>query len=425
MKRLCSLIVVGIMGSLMALPTADAIKVVEKEDKALDIGIHAQLLGFAERIGDPVRNDIRLYLFLKQARLNLRGRLDDFKMHMQLVFGGEEEVRNKNASLGLLDLSVDAPLFKGLRVKFGQFNIPYSRERITDDAFFQFTDRSLQNLAFRMGRDVGIALHGYTDMGLDGTMGIFTGGGRDVPLRFLPEVLGIPLLVARVGINHDLDEDIYTLRQTDFNPDHLKWAFFVNGLYMHDSLVGHSTVLNVKATEKSLLTDSDWNPYINRSPLDKGNFWQAGGDVALRAPLSSYALTGEAEVNVGRYSNIYGSVILYGGRGQVGIYKKPIEVALRYAVIKPDDDFSNGGVAITGNQLIHEVGPAVTLYFLEHRLKAILETSLLVNVPVVTEANVGDYILTDQIGQATLVGTGNAVVRKTVPQAKLLLQASF
>ena len=171
----------GMMMVFLVSVNAFGIEVIRKEDKELDINIHGQVLGFGERVKDPSRNDLRLYLFLKQARLNFKGRFDDFKYHMQLVFGGEEEVKDKNASLGLLDLSVDFPITSMIRLKIGQFNVPYSRERVTDDAFFLFTDRSIQNLGFRVGRDVGVAVHGYFPYDIAATIGVFTGGGRDIP----------------------------------------------------------------------------------------------------------------------------------------------------------------------------------------------------------------------------------------------------
>ena len=59
--------------------------------------------------------------------------------------------------------------------------------------------------------------------------------------------------MARVGIG-DLDDDAYALKN-DLDPKTSKAAFFVNGLYTKDSLIGHSTVLNIRATDKNLLID--------------------------------------------------------------------------------------------------------------------------------------------------------------------------
>ncbi|OGQ21535.1 MAG: hypothetical protein A3I05_03275 [Deltaproteobacteria bacterium RIFCSPLOWO2_02_FULL_44_10] len=423
----------GMMMVFLVSVNAFGIEVIRKEDKELDINIHGQVLGFGERVKDPSRNDLRLYLFLKQARLNFKGRFDDFKYHMQLVFGGEEEVKDKNASLGLLDLSVDFPITSMIRLKIGQFNVPYSRERVTDDAFFLFTDRSIQNLGFRVGRDVGVAVHGYFPYDIAATIGVFTGGGRDIPLRFIPQKLGTPLFVTRFGINKGLDEDIFTLKQNNFRKDSSGWALFMNGLFMRDSNVGHSTVMNVKATEKSLLTNSNWNPFINLSPLDRGDLWQGGADFAVRTSVSSCIVSAEAEANYAKYANGYGGLSLMGGRMQTSLYKAPFEVAVRYAALRPDSRFryfdsknkTTFDITPTGG-LIHEVGPSLNFYFKEHHAKIIFEPSVLINVPVATEPGIGSYVLTDQVDQTSVLAlSGASVARKVVPQAKLLFQMNF
>src|SRR4029079_15829527 len=99
----------------------------------------------------------------------------------------------------------------------GQFKVPYGRESITDEAQFQKVDHSIDFLGFNLGRDVGAAIHTYAGK-FAGTAGVFTGGGRDVPLRFLPEHLGVPMLVARAGYNDGLDKDIFTVAQNDLHP---------------------------------------------------------------------------------------------------------------------------------------------------------------------------------------------------------------
>ncbi len=409
----------------------DAIEVVNKEDVGLNIGGRAQVYGFAQYVNDSVRNDARLYLFLKQARLNLSGRYKPVKYYLELAFAGEEEVRapNPGVSLNLLDLYFDIPVWKEMSLRIGQFKIPYSRERLVNSEAMQFADRSIDNLAFQFGRDVGGALYGRHG-NMEAAFGVFTGGGRDQPQRFLPQNLGFPLLVLRAGYDTGVDQDIFTIQQNTLEPDGTKYAALVNALYMKDSIIGHSTVLNVKTAEKSLLLNSNWNPFISQAPLDKGNLWQGGFDLALRKPLGAYSLSAEAEGNYGRYSNAYGKVDLFGGRTQIGIYRKPFEVSVRYAVIRPDANFANGGASVTGTGLIHEVTPGATYYFKGHQMKLIVDAPLLINVPVVTEPAVGAYVLTEQPDQASVLnptrtGGPGTVVRQFVPEGRILFQAGF
>src|SRR5205085_9114193 len=144
--------------------------------------------------------------------------------------------------------------------------------------------------------------------------------------------------------------DPYALKN-DLDPKTTKASFFINGLYTKDSLVGHSTVLNIKFIDKSLMLNPNWNPYIARTPYSQGQWWQLGADAAVRAPFAGgTSLSAEAEVNWAGYSNDYGQLHAAGGRAQAGIAWKPFEFALRYAVLFPDAHFSSGGAQITGTK---------------------------------------------------------------------------
>lgn len=411
---------------LIGMPVkTSAFEVFNKDDRALDINVRGQIYGVAEKVDDAARYDTRLYLFLKQARLQLLGHVDEFKYQFQVAFGGEEEVKNKNSSLSLLDLSIDVPIYDAVHFRVGQFRVPYSRERITDSAHMIFADRSMNNLVFSSGRDVGGALHGQFDNNMSFAAGVFTGAGRDVPLRFLPQKLGIPLTVLRVGMDTGVDEDMFTLKQNNFNPEKTSWAFFVNGEYLKDSIVGHSSVLNVKTTEKSLLADSAWNPFFSTSKL--GQFFKFGSDWALRMPFGDYAFAAEAEINYGKYVNSSGSLSAIGGRGQVSVYKAPFEFGVRYSMLQPDNDFANTKRKIVDNSLMHEIAPAATLYLMDHQAKIIFDFPMLLNVPVANEVGVGSYVLTEQSDQVSVLSTAaNTITRQNfVPQARVLIQGSF
>ena len=83
--------------------------------------------------------------------------------------------------------------------------------------------------------------HTYTYSGkFAGTAGNFyrEAVSRDVPLRFLPENLGVPMLVARVGYNDGLDKDVFTVAQNDLHPQRTVKATYINGMYMKDTRIG-------------------------------------------------------------------------------------------------------------------------------------------------------------------------------------------
>jgi hypothetical protein len=390
-----------------------------------------QLMGSAQSVLDKLRSDKRIYLFLKQARLGLTANIDDVILDFQTAFGGEEIVvaPSPGVSLQLLDYSVDFPILESLRLKVGQYKVPYGREGLTNTGYLLFGDRSVQYNAFLLGRDVGVTLYGSSDA-LTGALGVFTGGGRDVPIRYLPEKFGFPMITLRLGYNEGYDENVLTLRQTNFNSKP-GYAAYVNGLYMRDFIIGHSTILNVKSIDKSLLIDPAWNPYIAAIPFSQGVLWQVGGDAAFRNPINdNWWALGEVELNRGGYENGFGAIFLTGGRIQLAVSRKPFDIGIRYAFFKPDKNFAyvannSQSYTITDDKLVHELTLGVNYYLKNDRLKVTADLPFLFQVPVMDDPVSGAYILTQQQSQVSYISTGGSVVRKNVVQGRLQLQYMF
>jgi hypothetical protein len=354
--------------------------------------------------------------------------VEDWRYGVMLAFGGEDEIKapTPGISLGLLDMYVDVPvkILGNSYVRVGQFRVPYGRERLTESGTLLFADRSIQNLAFRVGRDVGATFH--TQAGpLVAGVGIFTGGGRDIPERYLPQTLGTPMVVLRAGVDTGIGEDVFATRDLQAVPDTLQMAFFVNGFYVKDSLVGHSTVFNTKSSEKPLLINGNWNPFVAQAPFTLGRLWQVGADVAARAPVGPGVLSGEVEGNFGVYQNDYGDIRVAGGRAQVAYQWNPVQVALRYALVLPDERFAVGDAPITGKRAIQEVTPAITYSFKGFGAKIVADLPIQLNTPVIFEEAVGSYLLTEQPDQTALLKKGAPISRQNVIEARLLVQASF
>jgi len=405
----------------------------EKHESTLEITPYGrlQLLGFAQSLTDNVQKNQRVYIYLKEARLGFYGHDGDTKLDVQFAFGGEDIVvaPSPGVSLQLLDFSIDIPLSSSLRFKAGQFKVPYGREGMTNTGYFSFGDRSILYNAFGMGWDVGFATYGSSG-DLTGVVGIFTGGGRDVPIKYLPEKIGIPMVVFRAGINHGYDEDILTTKQTNCNLSSGS-AFYINALYTWDSRIGHSTALNVKSSDKSLLLNGNWNPFIAASPLDEGQLWQIGADAAVRTSIDeSKTFFAEAELNSGGYNNKYGSIFLVGGRTQFGIHMNPYEIALRYAFVRPDSKFAYRSSTrqlynIVDKNLIHEITLGATYFLKGDRLKLILDVPLLIQVPVMNDPISGAYVLTQQPDQVSYLASGGMINRQNVVQGRIELQYAF
>ena len=421
---------IALAAALAATAARADIQVAKGDDFQLNAGVVTQALGFGQQVSDPYTNDARMYLFMKEARVRGSGQYQDVKFHLEMGLGGSESINaTTGVALDLLDLNVDIPLSflgSGAYVRVGQFKVPYGREALTYSGYSQFIGRSIDDLGFRIGRDVGVALTvkpgPFTFVG-----GVFTGGGRDVPPdHYLPERIGIPQLVARFGIG-DADDDVYELKN-DMHPDRTRAAFFVNGMYTKDSTIGHSSVLNVKLADKSLLLDANWNPYIGKSPLSQGELWQAGADATIRTPIThELAATGEAEVNWAGYDNKYGALHIAGARVQAGVAYKSVELALRYAILVPDAKFATGGMSVTGKpgKAIQEITPTATWYIKGQNLKIVADLPYLINTPVYTEKNIGSYVGVELPDETTVLAKGGTVGRQNVLEGRVMLQAGF
>jgi hypothetical protein len=407
---------------------ANAAQVLKTDNAAMDVGGRLQLLGFAQKLDDGQRDNERLYLFLKQGRLSLSGNVDAWRYRVMVAFGGEDEIKapTPGIALGLLDMYVDVPLtFLGnTYVRVGQFKVPYSRERLTESGTLLFADRSIQNTAFRVGRDVGATL--YTQQGpLVAGIGIFTGGGRNIPERYLPQTLGTPMVALRAGYDGGLGEDVFATRMNQDVPDKTQVAFFVNGFYLKDSLVGHSSVLNTRPSEKSLLMNVNWNPYLGQSPFSLGRLWQIGADAAMRTPVGPGVLSAEVEGNFGVYQNDYGDIRVPGGRAQVAYQWNPVQLALRYSFIRPDNQFAVGTAAITGTKAMQEVTPSLTYNFKGFPAKIVMDLPIQLNTPVIFEEGIGSYLLLEQPDQTALLKKNAPITRQNVVEARMLVQATF
>jgi hypothetical protein len=421
-----------------AAPAAALTEVMRHDDTAVDLGARLQVMGFAEQLqADPYRSAGRLYLFMKQARLEAAAHKGEVDFYSQLALGGED-VYTTNTNLTLLDMYAAGPWWR-----VGQFRVPFGRELMSNGGRLAFLDRSIVSPFFLTGRDVGAALQGRLGP-TRAIAGVFTGGGRDTPQRYLPEILGIPLLVARVGLG-DVDADAFNLAQHDAAPtDGPRYGVAAGAMFTRDSRVGHSTILNIKnGFEKSLLLSPGWNPYIaKKDPVTgepaQGQLFQLGLDGAARAPWQGGLASGEAELLYGSFGNEYGALGVFGGRAQLAYARGPFEAALRYAVVVPDARMAatntTAGSPTQGQTTalvpdgapIHELTPALTWFLDGDRLKLVFDLPVQLGAPVVTEKGIGSYSLIDQPDQTGLAtNPANPLARQLVVQLRGGLQYAF
>ncbi len=479
--------IAGLLVALGALGTPQAyaqsvdpgVSVVNNDKLQLNIYGRGQMMGTVENVPDTRASHNRVYLFLNEARVGFKGGYDDlFKYELQLDFGGES-INGSNTDMSLMDAYADIPvkpLGENTVVKIGQMRVPYSREALTDTGYMEFTNRSVANMAAFQGRDYGLAIMG-TKGNLTGTIGTFTGGGRNVPQRYLPENIGVPYMVARVGYNDGADDDIYHVMGIDRDLKRDTKAFYINAIYMQDTRIGHSTALGVHTIDDNVLIDSNFNPYLKQGDAtagtgtlcsavtcERGNLFFIGTDGVIRHRIDeSHSLQLEYEGNWGGYQNRFGVLHVASGRAQGEYTSGAFEIGLRYGILSMDDKAgftANGNAAAPFNntsfsrliggaagakgayqynanmgQAIHEITPSITWHIRGHNMKVVASLPIFLDAPLWIDNADGAYVFTDPTpsGAATLYTAqdsvlatpGNNTVRRTIPEGRMMFQFMF
>ena len=415
----------------MSAPSLAITEVSKTGDWEIGVGGRMNLMGLGEVSQDTIRDKYKIYLFQKNSRLEFSAKNGENLFYTQLALGGED-VYTGNTNLTLLDMYTKIPTPYGNLVA-GQYKVPFGGEQLTDGGNLVFNKRSLLELGFQMGRDYGVGWQG--SMGpVNAMVGVFAGGGRDVPERYIPVKMGVPMMVARVGVG-EIGKDMYSLpepyeTQRAFGEDVTRSGLYLNGLYTKNTLVGHGSVLSQRKFDNTIMLNTAWNPYLAAQPNSTGNeYWAAGVDYKVQ----NGPLTAEAEVNHAQFSNNLGNLQLSGARAQVGYNVNPFEVALRYSALLPDSKFAvtnattKATTALTPDgKAIQEIAPSITWFINGHNLKLVADLPIQIDAPVVTEKNIGNYNLINQPDQTSYLATGvGTLSRQFIVQGRLGLQYQF
>ena len=136
---------------------------------------------------------------LRRARavFNGHGFGTDKRFKIELAFSPRDlgyEPGQGIAHVPLLSWFVDLGDSRDLRVKAGQYKVPFSRQRVVSSGNLQLVDRSIANAEFNLDRDTGVEIHSE-DLGgldlLDYHLGVFMNRGRNLqaPTNVSPMVL--------------------------------------------------------------------------------------------------------------------------------------------------------------------------------------------------------------------------------------------
>jgi hypothetical protein len=343
--------------------------------------------------------------------------------------------------------------------------MPWSQASASYEEDLLFTDRSeLFNLFFNAGYDSSV--YGKARWGdVDAVLGVEQ-GAANLPQRYLPEELVLPVpMFLRVGIG-TLREDPARFRQTDFGTlEATQWGLHVNGFWAADSNAGHSTLFGQMATEAeatkgpfyngNMLFSKLFNPFAGFTTgpgsLSKpdNQFWNASVDAQLRIPQGENAWVAGAQWSVSQYvakgmnavkvpgvslgnqpvirGNIYnfGQITVQGGEAYAGYVAPRWSAAGRLDLLLPDPMIGNATVSYFDSDPVWELTFPSLGYKLNKYSKLVAETELTYNAAEAIDSD-GLYQLKTVPVEAALATAGTPIQHEWLTgKARLMLQVAF
>jgi phosphate-selective porin OprO/OprP len=168
-KQIVLIVFCVILGNILSM-NAQAIEI-KDFTRQHTLHLSGTFQGDYRYISEDVRADNRFDI--RRARLNVHGVfLKDLEYKLSSEFQGNITRRLVDA-FGIYHISPD------LKIQFGQFKVPFSREWLIDDSVFFFAERSI-GFSLQPWRDIGLAISGeLLEHLFSYQMGIFNGDGID------------------------------------------------------------------------------------------------------------------------------------------------------------------------------------------------------------------------------------------------------
>ncbi len=273
-----------------------------------------------------------------------KGRLrwSGFMYSPKFVYVIQLEVADPNSADGskdtsLKDFAIDIQHYENVKVRMGQFKVPFNRQQMTFFADLQFVDTSLASKKFNANqinaRDVGIMMRGAHDEGkLQYFVGVFNGN----------------------GINQEQDNDTsqyLTVGRIVFNP-------------LGEMSISESDLAN---TEKPLFSVGAGYAY------DAGSNEGVANQGSAQTLAIEFAYKHQGKSVQGEYyfrdddrnADADGAYI----QGGVFVVSEKIEIAARYSHFSPD----------IANSDVEEITAGFNVFFAGHRRKLQVEISNISN----------------------------------------------
>jgi len=263
---------------------------------------------------------------VKRAKVFLQGNAfsEDLTYKVQVNAAG--------SAVSLEDFYMNYKLAKVLRVRAGQYKVPFNRQELTSSGNQQFVDRAITNGVFALNRDQGVTIYSFAlNDYLEYAAGIFNGNGKN---KSANENNG-HLYAGRIAIYPLGKFNMYSESDTD-STESLKAGIAFAGAY------------NRRVTFKD--DEEDFTKDVTGITADGIVKWHGASVVGdyfwKREDIRNLTDVASQGLNI-----------------QAGMFiiPKNIEIAVRFAVVDPDQD--------TGNDKTQEIAGTANYFIQSHKLK--------------------------------------------------------
>lgn len=309
----------------------------ETDRAVINLSNRMQVRYTHEQPGDPNNHESKGSFRLRRARTKLDGWIytPDLSFELQTDWADSGSI--------IQDLNVNYDVTRGrkaFQIKGGQFKVPFGRQELTSSGNLQFVDRSIVSAEFARGRDIGLQIWGQTPGNrLEWRTGMFNGAGRNRTAN---------------------DNDTFQLDAR------VTWNVLGDVKYSEaDFETTDRPMLAVAANYEA----NNMQGATTGDDVDREVF---GADASFKYRGLSIFAEGFRRVSEPETSIDFDSE---GYHAQIGcfVYKRHVEVALRYAVIDPRDNTIDPAtglqVATVANDHRFERGAAISWYMNKHPLK--------------------------------------------------------
>lgn len=278
----------------LALPAAAraGVKVVEQEGFTLELGMRLQArMAYDALIGPTGSTDWQRDFMVRRARLKANGKMHTATYGFEWKIDGTDQV-GSTPSAAVENAWIQYPLGRGVEVRAGLYDQPFSRDRLTSDSRQLAVDRGLvSNVPDGFGlADNAVGFH-FLGKAFDGRAGYAVGlfDNRTQPGRLQDR----PMVVGRIDVNLGSTKDIY--QDAHFGTE--SWySLGVNGSYQTietyagsdsftTSAVGVDGMLDVPTRAGRVFVKSEFNT-IRQEPAGPGaandtRTWMVGAGLLI------------------------------------------------------------------------------------------------------------------------------------------------